>query len=179
MPQETGFRQEKEKTLQLPEKQCGTCDSSRNSIQCFSSESRLQHSDDQLRDESRESSPQQRIHADMMKVKAKELLSKKAKERLFDESRSRQPLKKDSREETKYKHLEDTVSPRVLDESSESEQLGSWDEIQEVIESDFLISPGDIYPSRKVELQDTDVSEETLHKFQVLCEEQHEAFSKE
>ena len=168
----------KRKTLQLPEKQCGTFDSSRNSIQCFSAESQLQHSDDRLRDESMETSPQQRIHANMMKVKAKELLSNKENERLFDESRSRQLLKKDSHEETEYKKLEDTVSPRVLDESSESEQLGSWDEIQEVIESDFLISPGDIYPSRKVELQDANVSEETLHRFEVLCEEQHEAFSK-
>ena len=58
------------------------------------------------------------------------------------------------------------------------ELINSWDEIQEVIESDFLISPGDIYPSRKVELQDADVSEETLQKFELLCEELHEAFSK-
>ena len=64
------------------------------------------------------------------------------------------------------------------DESNKSELINSWDEIQEVIESDFLISPGDIYPSRKVELQDADVSEETLQKFELLCEEQHEAFSK-
>ena len=70
----------KRKTLQQPEKQCDTFGSSRNSIQCSSAESRLQHSDDRLRDESRKLSPQQHIHADMMKVKAKELLSKKAKE---------------------------------------------------------------------------------------------------
>ena len=138
----------------------------------------MQHSDDRLRDESMESSLQQHIHANMTKVKAKELLGKKTKERLFDKSGSRQPSKKDSHEETEYKRIEGTISPRLLDESSEMEQLGSWDEIQEVIESDFLISPGDIYPSRKVELQDVDVSEETLHKFEVLCEEQHEAFSK-
>ena len=168
----------KRKTLQPPEKQCDTFDSSRNSIPCFNAESKLQHSDDRLCDESMESSLQQHIHVNMTKVKAKELLGKKTKERLFDESGSRQPSKKDSHEETEYKRVEGTISPRLLDESSEMEQLGSWDEIQEVIESDFLISPGDIYPSRKVELQDADVSEETLHKFEVLCEEQHEAFSK-
>ena len=56
--------------------------------------------------------------------------------------------------------------------------MESWDEIQEVIESDFLISPGDIYPSRKVELQDAEISKETLERFETLCEEQHEAFSK-
>ena len=56
--------------------------------------------------------------------------------------------------------------------------INSWEEIQEVIESDFLISPGDIYPSRKVKLQVADVSEEMLQKFELLCEEQHEVFSK-
>ena len=67
---------------------------------------------------------------------------------------------------------------RYSDESKESEFINSWEEIQEVIESDFLISPGDIYPSRKVKLQDADVSQETLQQFESLCEEQHEAFSK-
>ena len=71
-----------------------------------------------------------------------------------------------------------TESNRRYDESNKSELINSWEEIQEVIESDFLISPGDIYPSRKVKLQDADVSEETLQKFELLCEEQHEAFSK-
>ena len=55
--------------------------------------------------------------------------------------------------------------------------MDSWDEIHEVIESDFLISPGDIYPSRKVELQDAEVSKETLEKFEQLCEDQQGAFS--
>ena len=51
-------------------------------------------------------------------------------------------------------------------------------DINEVIESDFLISPGDIYPSRKVELKDAEVSEETLQRFEKLCEDQQDAFSK-
>ena len=51
-------------------------------------------------------------------------------------------------------------------------------DINEVIESDFLISPGDIYPSRKVELKDAEVSEETLERFEKLCEDQQDAFSK-
>ena len=53
-----------------------------------------------------------------------------------------------------------------------------WCNINEVIESDFLISPGDIYPNRKVELEDVDIKEKTKTPFEVLCEEQHEAFSK-
>ena len=51
-------------------------------------------------------------------------------------------------------------------------------DISEVIESDFLISPGDIYLSRKVELKDAEVSEETLQRFEKLCEDQKDAFSK-
>ena len=43
---------------------------------------------------------------------------------------------------------------------------------------DFLISPGDIYPNRKVELEDVDVKEATKVSFEVLCEQQHEAFLK-
>ena len=54
----------------------------------------------------------------------------------------------------------------------------SWLDINEVIESDFLISPGDIYPSRKVELKDAEVSKGTLHRFEKLCEDQKDAFSK-
>ena len=54
----------------------------------------------------------------------------------------------------------------------------SWMDINEVIELDFLISPGDIYPSRKVELKDAEVSEETLQRFEKLCEDQQDAFSK-
>ena len=54
----------------------------------------------------------------------------------------------------------------------------SWLDINEVIESDFLISPGDIYPSGKCELKDAEVSEETLQRFEKLCEDQQDAFSK-
>ena len=54
----------------------------------------------------------------------------------------------------------------------------SWLDINEVIESDFLISSGDIYPSRKVELKDAEVSEETLQRFEKLCEDQQDAFRK-
>ena len=46
------------------------------------------------------------------------------------------------------------------------------------MDSDFLISPGDIYPNRKVELEDADIKEATRVSFEALCEQQHEAFSK-
>ena len=47
-----------------------------------------------------------------------------------------------------------------------------------MVESDFLISPGDIYLNRKVELEDADIKEATRISFEALCEQQHEAFSK-
>ena len=53
-----------------------------------------------------------------------------------------------------------------------------WCELNEVVESDFLISPGDIYPNRKIELEDADIKEDTKVSFEALCEQQHEAFSK-
>ena len=69
--------------------------------------------------------------------------------------------------------LDKEVNEMGCDESKDS-----WLDINEVIESDFLISPGDIYPSRKVELKDAEVSEETLQRFEQLCEIQQDAFLK-
>ena len=117
-----------------------------------------------LLDESMKSRIQRQAMSKMMKVKAKEVSGKENEDRLYDESPNRRS--------------QSGKLDRHPDESNESEPMNSWEEIQEVIESDFLISPGDIYPSRKVKLQDAEVSDETLQKFESLCEEQHEAFSK-
>ena len=54
----------------------------------------------------------------------------------------------------------------------------SWMEINEVVESDFLISPGDIYPNRKVELEDAPIKETTRKEFERICQECQAAFSK-
>ena len=45
-------------------------------------------------------------------------------------------------------------------------------------ETDFLISPGDVYPNRKVKLEDAEISQETRKKFEEMCERHPEAFSK-
>ena len=45
-------------------------------------------------------------------------------------------------------------------------------------ETDFLISPGDVYPNRKVKLEDVDIKEETREKFEEMCDRHPEAFSK-
>ena len=47
-----------------------------------------------------------------------------------------------------------------------------------MIESDFLISPDDIYPNRKVELQDAPRYRQTRKMFEDICNEHKEAFSK-
>ena len=65
-----------------------------------------------------------------------------------------------------------------VEEDSQNSSKEQWCELSEVVDSDFLISPGDIYPNRKVELEDADIKEATRVSFEALCEQQHEAFSK-
>ena len=65
-----------------------------------------------------------------------------------------------------------------FEEHSQNSSNQQWCELSEVVESDFLISPGDVYPNRKVELEDADIKDSTRVSFEVLCEQQHEAFSK-
>ena len=64
------------------------------------------------------------------------------------------------------------------EEDSQNSLKKQWCELNEVVDSDFLISPGDIYLNRKVELEDADIKEATRISFEALCEQQHEAFSK-
>ena len=65
-----------------------------------------------------------------------------------------------------------------FEEHSQNSPNQQWCELNEVVESDFLISPGDVYPNRKVKLEDADIKDSTRVSFEVLCEQQHEAFSK-
>ena len=41
-----------------------------------------------------------------------------------------------------------------VEENSQNSSKEQWYELSEVVDSDFLISPGDIYPNRKVELEE-------------------------
>ena len=72
----------------------------------------------------------------------------------------------------------DCVKKCEFEEHSQNSSNQQWYELSEVVESDFLISPGDVYPNRKVELEDADIKDSTRVSFEVLCEQQHEAFSK-
>ena len=71
----------------------------------------------------------------------------------------------------------DSLRKREFGENSKNSSSQQWCELSEVIESDFLISPGDVYPNRKVELEDTDIKDSTRVSFEELCEQQHKAFS--
>ena len=72
----------------------------------------------------------------------------------------------------------DGVKKREFEEDSQNSSKEQWCELSEVVDLDFLISPGDIYPNRKVELEDADIRDATRVSFEALCEQQHEAFSK-
>ena len=53
-----------------------------------------------------------------------------------------------------------------------------WENIQEIVESDFLTSPADIYTNRKVELEDAVICDRTKEPFDQLCNEYGDVFSK-
>ena len=61
--------------------------------------------------------------------------------------------------------------------SQESEQRTDSKD-REDFQTGFLISPGDIYPNRKVELQDAEITDETRKWFEEMCNRHPDAFSK-
>ena len=70
-------------------------------------------------------------------------------------------------------------SNHCLKENEKLMQLDTeWNDIHEVIESDFLISAGDIYLKRKVELQDMTIKDKTKRSFEDICNKYEKAFSK-
>ena len=84
-----------------------------------------------------------------------------------------QPSMKQNNESNVEKtHQTETTdgSPSMKDERQEI--------IQEAVDSDFLISPGDIYPNRKVILEDADIKTETRKAFEEICLKYDAAFSK-
>ena len=75
-------------------------------------------------------------------------------------------------------NTKESFKKREFGEYSQNSLNQQWCEFSEVIESDFLISIGDVYPNRKVELEDADIKDSTRVSFDILCEQQQEAFSK-
>ena len=66
----------------------------------------------------------------------------------------------------------------VIENKCKDEDNDEWESMQEIIESDFLTSPVDVYPNRRVELEDAVISEETKEDFTWLCDKYEDAFSK-
>ena len=62
----------------------------------------------------------------------------------------------------------DGVKKSEFEEDSQDSLKQQWYELSEVVESDFLISPGDVYPNRKVKLEDADIKEATRVSFEAL-----------
>ena len=77
---------------------------------------------------------------------------------------------------------EDPAAPSKSGEISHKKphRTGQLDECngEKDFKMDFLISPGDMYPNRKVKLEDADITEETREKFEEMCDHHPEAFSK-
>ena len=73
---------------------------------------------------------------------------------------------------------EDITSRRDDRDEISSEKGNEFEDIQEVEDSDFIISPGDIYPNRKTELEDAEISSKTKERFEKICREHDRAFSK-
>ena len=66
----------------------------------------------------------------------------------------------------------------ISHEKSQDNDYCNRSNSKEGFETDFLISPGDVYPNRKVKLEDAEISEETRIQFEEMCNRHPEAFSK-
>ena len=80
---------------------------------------------------------------------------------------------------------ENYIANRCKNEENSHESLrkkkGSedkWLNFQEIVESDFLTSPADIYLNRQVELEDAKISGKTKEQFAQLCKKYDDVFSK-
>ena len=67
------------------------------------------------------------------------------------------------------KYLEPSIINRKSEishkELQEKERVNAND--GDNFETDFLISPGDVYPNRKIKLQDAEITDETRRQFDV------------
>ena len=103
---------------------------------------------------------------------------------------SLKPCKSDVEEEEITEQVaelftEDKTNQREKEENShellqkKEEVEDQWESIQEVVESDFLTSPADIYPNGRVELEDANISQETKGHFMQLCSQYEDVFFQE
>ena len=97
--------------------------------------------------------------------------------------------KSDAKEEEIAESVADVKTESILKQCENEENLhesrwkkkeanDQWENIQEMVESDFLTSPADIYLNRRVELEDAVISEEKKECFAQLCSEYDDVSSK-
>ena len=94
------------------------------------------------------------------------------------------PKGEESTESVTYDKVDNTSNEGKNEENSHDSQWkkenaeDQWENIQEIVESDFLTSPADIYLNRKVGLEDAVICEKKKKCFEQLCDEYNDVFSK-
>ena len=61
------------------------------------------------------------------------------------------------------------IKSKILHNKPQESELHSTPKDGEDFEKDFLISPGDVYPNRKVRIQDAEITNETRKQFEEMC----------
>ena len=77
-----------------------------------------------------------------------------------------------------YEARSQTTLGKILHEKAHENNRCDKSNSEEDFETDFLISPGNVYPNRKVKLEYAEISEETRRQFEEMCNRHPEAFSK-
>ena len=77
-----------------------------------------------------------------------------------------------------YEQRSKTTSGEISHEKAHENNYGDESNGEEDFEMDFLISPGVVFPNRKVRLEDVEISEETRRQFEEMCNRHPGAFSK-
>ena len=83
-----------------------------------------------------------------------------------------------NRTEENYEVTGQATSGEISHEKSQDNDHYDRSNSEKGFKTDFLISPGDVYPNRKVKLEDAEISKETRRQFEEMCNRHPEAFSK-
>ena len=84
------------------------------------------------------------------------------------------PKQPEKHTETGSQNTGSEISHKELQEREQQDDSRG----EEGFDTDFLISPGDVYPNRKVKLEDAKITAETRRQFEEMCDRHPEAFSK-
>ena len=84
------------------------------------------------------------------------------------------PKQPDKYTEPNIINMKSKISQKKLQEKEQHANSKGGEDFK----TDFLISPGDVYPNRKVKLQDAEITDETRKQFGEMCNRHPEAFSK-